>query len=105
MINKNLRPPARFFKHRDVGRNTTPSRDRYRLVFTKLDPNRIVTSTAFKDAGYYGIKLDKAAAKDAPAIMQWCYDAYGANYAWIESYVWFLTEEDAMLFRFTWGKY
>lgn len=105
MINKNLKSSVRFAKHRDVGRNVILSRDRFRTVFTKLDTTRLVTSSTFKDAGYHGVKLTKDSIKDAAAIMQWCYDAYGGNYAWLGDTVWFLTEEDALMFRFTWGKY
>lgn len=105
MFTKKLKSSVQFSKHRDVGQNVVLSRDRYRVVFTRLDPKRTVTYSAFKDAGYHGVKLDKSAIKDAAAIMQWCYDAYGSNYAWLGDTVWFLTEEDALLFRFTWGKY
>lgn len=105
MISNNHKSIPQFRRHSDVDRKAAPSRDRYRTVFTRLDPKRAVTSSAFRDAEYYGVKLDKSALANAAAILSWCYDAYNGGYAWIEDYMWFLTEEDAMLFRFTWGKY
>jgi hypothetical protein len=90
------------------------NRDRYRKIFTRLDPSRGVTSANFREAGYVGYNITglvslHGRSPHAPdgfailsTILQWCSDNFGQRYAWVESSIWFTDDEDAFLFRLTW---
>ena len=80
------------------------NRERHRRVFTRLNPKRMVIGGSFAEAGYWGVNVDKSIIPDLGEVLVWCHDQYDNRYAFISGCFWFLTEEDALFFRFTWSK-
>ena len=82
----------------------THDRERYRKVFTRLDPKRMVIGGSFAAAGYFSVEVDKSIIPEMGDVLVWCHEQYDKRYAFISGRFWFLTEEDALFFRFTWSK-
>ena len=82
----------------------THDRERHRRVFTRLNPKRMVIGGSFREAGYWGVEVDKSIIPDMGEVLVWCHEQYDTRYAFISGWFWFLTEEDALFFRFTWSK-
>lgn len=82
----------------------THDRERHRKVFTRLNPKRMVIGGSFREAGYWGVEVDKSIIPNMGDVLVWCHEQYDTRYAFISGWFWFLTEEDALFFRFTWSK-
>lgn len=78
-------------------------RDRYRKTFTRLDPKRRVHGANFRDAGYTACRVGGWAMRDWAAMQQWCHDSFGDRYVWVGDTFWFVSDDDAFLFRMTWS--
>ena len=89
---------------RPVVLSDSHDRERHRRVFTRLNPKRMVIGGSFAEAGYWGVEVDKSIIPDLGDVLVWCHDQYDNRYAFISGMFWFLTEEDALFFRFTWSK-
>lgn len=79
-------------------------RERHRKVFTRLDPKRMVIGGSFREAGYWNVNVDKSIIPELGDVLIWCHEQYDNRYAFVGGRFWFLTEEDALFFRFTWSK-
>jgi hypothetical protein len=79
------------------------NRERHRKVFTRLNPKRVVFGGAFAEAGYHSVIVDKSIVPELSNILIWCHEQYGDRYAFVGGTFWFLTEEDALFFRFSWS--
>ena len=78
-------------------------RERHREVFVRLDPKRMVYGGAFAEAGYYRVAVDKAIVPELCTVLLWCHEQFDNRYAFIGGLFWFITQEDALLFRLAWG--
>jgi hypothetical protein len=64
----------------------------------------MVIGGSFREAGYWGVEVDKSIIPNMGDVLVWCHEQYDTRYAFISGWFWFLTEEDALFFRFTWSK-